>query len=110
MVTNVKYFKNKVDEYITAGVAENVDEYLLFRCIEMLECMKEKQIEPDYLQVYRMRYDEMEKILTIRHSQEEPDYENEISLRLPAGIKAYEGKIYYIDDIDHRTFLLAEEY
>lgn len=106
----MKYFYNPVDEYLTKGVAENVHGYLLLKCIEMLACMKEKNIEPDYLQVYRLSYDEHEKLLTIRHSQEEPDYVNEVSFTLPFGVKPYEGKLYYIDDGDHRTILLAEEY
>ena len=76
----------------------------------MLARMKEQGIEPDYLQVYRLSYSEQEKVLSIRHSQEEPDYENTVSFELPFGVKPYTGKLYYIDDGDHRTFLLAEEY
>ena len=72
--------------------------------------MKEQYIEPDYLQVYHMSYNEEENILTIRHSQEEPDFEQEVSFVLPEGVEPYEGKVYYIDDVSHRTFLLADEY
>ena len=75
----MRYFYEPVEEYITRGVAEHVHGYLLLKCIQMLTCMKEKKIEPDYLQVYRLSYDEQEKRLSIQHSQEEPDYENTVS-------------------------------
>ena len=104
------YFQDKVDEYITTGIEENVDQFILLKCIEMLVSMKEQSIEPDYLQVYHMSYNEEKNILTIRHSQEEPDFEHEVSFVLPEGVEPYEGKVYYIDDVSHRTFLLADEY
>ena len=106
----MKYFHDNVNEYVTRGVAEKVDQYLLLKCIEMLVSMKEQNVEPDYLQVYSIRHDEQKNSLTIRHSQEEPDFEHEVTFELPFGVKPYEGKLYYIDDVDHRTFLLAEEY
>ena len=106
----MRYFHDKVDEYVTRGVAEKVDQYILLKCIEMLASMKEQNVEPDYLQVYSIHHDEQENSLTIRHSQEQPDFEHEIAFELPLGIKPYVGKLYYIDDVDHRTFLLAEEY
>ena len=106
----MKYFYEPVEEYMTSGVVTNVHSYILVKCIEMLARMKEQGIEPDYLQVYRLSYSEQEKVLSIRHSQEEPDYENTVSFILPFGVKPYTGKLYYIDDGDHRTFLLAEEY
>lgn len=106
----MRYFYEPVPEYMTRGVAENVHGYLILQCIEMLASMKAQKIEPDYLQVYELSYDEQEKRFSIRHSQEQPDYENTVSFALPFGVKPYECKIYYIDDGDHRTFLLAEEY
>lgn len=106
----MRYFYDPVPEYMTKGVAENVHGYLLLKCLELLACMKEKNVEPDYLQVYQLSYNEQDKLLSIRHSQEEPDYMNEILFSLPFGVKPYEGKVYYIDDGTHRTMLLAEEY
>ena len=106
----MRYFYEPVEEYMTRGVAENVHGYLLLQCIEMLEGMKKQNIEPDYLQVFRLSYDEQEKVLSIRHTQEAPDYEHTMSFKLPTGVKPYEGKLFYIDDCTHRTFLLAEEY
>lgn len=106
----MRYFYEPVEEYMTSGVATNVHGYLLIKCIEMLAGMKAQGVEPDYLQVYRLSYSEQEKVLTIQHSQEEPDYENTVSFELPFGVKPYTGKLYYIDNGDHRILLLAEEY
>lgn len=106
----MRYFYAHVPEYQTRGVAADVHPFILAKCVEMLSVLKSRGIEPDYLQVYRLTYNEKENILTIRHTQEQPDYENEISFMLPSGAKPYEGKLYYIDDGDHRTILKAEEY
>jgi len=95
---------------MTYGVAENVDIYLLAKCVEMLNSMKETGIEADYLQVYRLIYDAAENVLTIRHSQEQPEYAKEVSFVLPSGVLPYEGMLYYIDEVAHRIMLQADEY
>ena len=104
------YFEDKVPAYVTSGVAENVNQFIVLKCIEMLVEMKKQNIEPDYLQVYQISYDEETNILTIRHFQEEPEFEHEVSFELPSGVKQFDGKCYFIDNGDHRTFLLADEY
>lgn len=104
------YFRDTVPEYMTSGVAENVDIYLLAKCVELLNSMKETGIEPDYLQVYRLSYDSVTNVLTIQHTQEEPDYSNESSFVLPPGVLPYEGKLYYMDEVAHRIMLEADEY
>lgn len=104
------YFYDPVPEYQTRGVAEEVHPFIVSKCIEMLVDLKKAIQEPDYLQVYRLTYSEQENLLRIVHTQEEPEYRNEISFVLPSGVEPYEGKLYYIDDGDHRTVLKAEEY
>ena len=104
------YFEDKVPAYVTSGVAENVNQFIVLKCIEMLVEMKKQNIELDYLQVYQISYDEETNILTIRHFQEEPEFEHETEFELPSGVKPFSGKCYLIDDGDHRTFLLADEY
>ena len=46
--------------------------------------------------------------LKIIHIQEEPEYKREYQLQTDTPI--FIGKIYAIDDGDHSTMLLAEEY
>ena len=75
----------------------------------MLDDLK-KQIEnPDYLQIYSFWVEPETKALHIKHTQEVPKYNNEISILLPSGVKPYEGKLYFIDDVTHRTFTTPEE-
>lgn len=106
----MRYFYEPKETYMTSGVAENVDCYLLVKCIELLNCLKEKGVKPDYLQVYRFSYNKETNVLTIRHSQEQPDYVNEVSFEVPSDVLAYDGKIYYMDELTHYIFLEADEY
>lgn len=104
------FYEPNNDIYMTSGIAENVDSYLLVKCIELLNCLKEKGVNPDYLQVYRVSYNKETNVLTIRHTQEQPDYENVVSFELPSGVLPYTGKIYYMDEYTHLIFLEANEY
>lgn len=104
------YFYEPNDIFMTSGIAEHVDSYLLVKCIELLNCLKEKGVNPDYLQVYRFSYNKETNVLTIRHTQEQPDYENEVSFELPSVVLPYTGKIYYMDEYTHHIFLEADEY
>ena len=104
------YFSNPLPEYETRGVAEHVDPFIVLICVKMLSELKESGIEPDYLQVYRLSYNSETNLLTVRHTQEVPSYEKVSTTELPADVKPYEGKLFYIDDGEYRTILLAEEY
>ena len=60
----------------------------------------------DYLQVFRLsEHEGRQKII---HSQEQPDYRDEIIT--PIFVSPVEAKIFVIDDGDHSTMLLANEY
>ncbi|MBQ6040779.1 MAG: DUF960 domain-containing protein [Oscillospiraceae bacterium] len=88
--------------YLTAGVAAAIPDYLqlfLWQCIDRLpeEC--------DYLQVFRLEpFGGMQQI---RHTSEQPEYS--MLCMIPAD-EPITAKIYVIDDDDHSTMLLAEEY
>ena len=66
----------------------------------------EKLPEPkDYLQVFRLSVcDNGQHIV---HEQEEPQYHKEYDCQVDNPVTA---KVYVIDDGDHSTMLLAEEY
>lgn len=106
----MRYFCDPVPIYQTRGVADDVDPFIITKCIELLERLKESISEPDYLQVYTLAYEPVTNALLIKHTQEVPEYSKEVSFILPAGVKPYEGKLYFIDDVTHRTFLKPEEY
>lgn len=63
----------------------------------------------DYLQVFDLSIveNDKKKLQKIIHSQEEPEYRKEYILEFADPV---ETKIFVIDDEDHSTMLLAEEY
>ena len=60
----------------------------------------------DYLQVFRLSVSD-DGTQHIIHEQEEPEYRKEYDIQVDTPINA---KVYVIDDNDHSTMLLAEEY
>ena len=93
-------FKNK--RFLTAGVKENVSlplQLLMWQLIDELDG------EKDYLQVFKCSgYDGKQKI---EHVQEEPEYYKEYQYFTDT---LFVGKIFVIDDGEHSTMMLAEEY
>lgn len=94
-------FQNK--RYLTRGIHESIPFELQLFLWELIDSMK---IEQDYLQVFELTVAKDAKQL-LRHTQENPDYEVFYKLNVPNPVNA---KIYVIDDINHSTMLLAEEY
>lgn len=91
--------------YITRGVENNVPLYLIMIMWELID--REKQNTAlDYLQIFRLSTeDNKQKIV---HEQEQPKpFKKTYVYRMP---ETFTGKIYVIDDGDHETMLLAEEY
>lgn len=89
------------NRYITKGVQSEIPAVLqlfMFDCISVIP-------EKDYLQIFRLSVtNDKQKII---HEQEEPEFKREYILNIPEPITA---KVYVIDDEDHCTMLLAEEY
>jgi len=96
--------KNRV---ITAGVKEKVPDHIQNILWFLIETMPVKDL--DYLQVFELKGDTIDGIpnQVIIHKQEQPPYSMEYTYR---SYSAYCGKIFVIDDGEHSTMLLAEEY
>ena len=91
--------------YITRGVENNVPLYLTMIMWELID--REKQNTAlDYLQIFRLSTeDNKQKIV---HEQEQPKpFKKTYVYRMP---ETFTGKIYVIDDGNHETMLLADEY
>ena len=88
--------------YLTRGVDESIPlrlQNLLWNLIDLLPP------ERDYLQVFSLSpFGDMQQVI---HSSEEPEYKK--VLVVPSD-KPITAKVYVIDDNDHCTMLLAEEY
>lgn len=95
-------FQNQ--RYITRGVSSEIPFWIQMVLWVMIDAMEEPK---DWLQVFRLKGEKGG--LHIVHTQEEPFYYHEVVLPLN-GEKEFTAKIFVIDDTDHSTMLLAEEY
>ncbi len=94
-------FKNP--RYVTRGINAEISlalQLVLWKMIDDMEVARK-----DYLQVFTLSSENgKQKII---HEQEEPDYHKEYTF---SGDCLVNAKIFVIDDGDHSTMLLAEEY
>lgn len=90
------------DKYITRGVQKEIDPRLQLMLWRAIQDMKG---EKDYLQVFELNAEKGCQL--VRHRQEVPPYEETFVAK---GTSTYIGKIFVIDDGDHSTMMLAEEY
>lgn len=89
------------NRYMTKGVQSEIPAVLrifMWDCIRVIP-------KPDYLQVFRLS--EVNGKQRIVHEQEVPEFKREYLLSFSNPVNA---KVYVIDDGDHCTMLLAEEY
>ena len=94
-------FKNQ--RYLTRGVYSEIPiEPQLF----MWECIDRLPENRDYFQVFEL--ENLNGIQRITHFSEQPEYSMEYLL--PAIANPVTAKVYVIDDGNHSTMLLAEEY
>ena len=96
-------FESNKPRYLTRGVDLEIPlEIQLF-----LWTAIDKMPEPkDYLQVFNLTVENGLQI--VKHSSEQPDFN--MTYVLPTAEQTVTQKIYVIDDGDHCTMLLAEEY
>ena len=90
------------NRYMTKGVQSEIPIALQGF---MWNCVTTVPKPVDYLQIFRLS--ESNGKQRIVHEQEVPEYKREYLLAIPNPITA---KVYVIDDVDHCTMLLAEEY
>jgi hypothetical protein len=94
-------FQNQ--RYLTKGVQLEIPiELQLF----MWECINALPHDCDYFQVFRLFT--VNGVQIIHHFSEHPAYNMEY--QLPVVANPITAKVYVIDDTDHCTMLLAEEY
>lgn len=96
--------------YVTSGVADNFPIELQAALFSAVEQMREKVSgQLDYLQVFNIvtEFRGQKKFLHIYHMQECP--EAKLEYFIPTDVEV-NGRAYMIDDVDHITLLLAEEY
>lgn len=96
--------------YVTSGVAENFPIELQAALFSAIERMREKVSgQLDYLQIFEIvtEINVQKKFLHIYHMQVCPEAKLEYFIPTDTEVN---GRAYLIDDVDHITLLLAEEY
>ena len=88
--------------YITKGAQSEIPIELQ---IFMWNCIDSMPEPKDYLQIFRLSSSDGKQMIV--HEQEQPEYKKEYLLSLDKPVTA---KVYVIDDGDHCTMLLADEY
>ena len=96
-------FEKSKGRYLTRGVDEKIPIDIQIFMWKAVDNMPEPK---DYLQVFNLTVQNGLQI--IRHTSEKPKYE--MTYILTTLTKAVTAKVYIIDDGDHCTMLLAEEY
>lgn len=88
--------------YMTKGVALAVPPETVLLLWQMVAEMPEPK---DYLQIFRLSIEGGQQM--VKHEQEQPPYSRTVCFSCSQPVNT---KIYVIDDEDHSTMLLAEEY
>ena len=97
-------FEKSKGRYLTIGVDEKIPIDIQIFMWKAVDNMPEPK---DYLQVFNLTVHN--GLQVIRHTSEKPKYEMTYILTSLL-TKAVTAKVYIIDDGDHCTMLLAEEY
>ena len=96
-------FEKSKGRYLTIGVDKEIPIDIQIFMWKAVDNMPEPK---DYLQVFNLTV--QNGLQVIRHTSEKPKYE--MTYILTTLTKAVTSKVYIIDDGDHCTMLLAEEY
>ncbi len=96
-------FERSKPRYLTRGVDESIPLDIQIFMWETVDRMPEPK---DYLQVFRLT--EQNGLQVIHHTSEQPKYD--MTYILTTVTKPVTAKVYVIDDDEHCTMLLAEEY
>ena len=106
----MEYKFNKETRYVTRGINNKLPieiQMLVWNCIDELI---ESEKDTDYLQVFRFKLHISGKMQVI-HTQEQPAFEKVIEIKMKEEYLALDSiTVFVIDDIDHSTALLSNEY
>ena len=98
-------------KYITQGIIESIPDGMIAILFGLIDRLKSK-MEVDYLQVFNISSKKENGLCVyiIKHSQEQPLYNEEIEVATLDDTTIEDCKIFVIDDVTHSTMLLADEY
>jgi len=106
-----RYTFSPEKRYLTRGIDAQVSKELQILMWQSVEELVKSETETDYLQVFELSLDEEKNHIKIKHTQEQPPFENTIHIKAQESfLPLPEAKIFVIDDLTHSTMLLASEY
>ena len=102
-------FETNKPRYITKGIESELSQIAVIIIWCLIDEME--TAEKDYLQVFDINVSkDNDRKICIKHSQEQPEYENVHECDRNIFGCMFRGKIFVIDDETHQTMLLASEY
>ena len=103
-------YKFNGKRYMTSGIQSDIPAELQLILWYMIDENIKQGLQMDYLQVFRLSpyHKENNVYQKIIHSQEVPNRNREKILNVFG--EAVTAKIFVIDDVEHITMLLADEY
>ncbi len=106
-----RYTFNATRRFLTRGIDAEVPKELQVLMWQSVEELVQSETKTDYLQVFELSLDEKKEFIKIKHTQEQPPYENTLRIKAkPSFLPLPDAKIFVIDDVTHSTMLLASEY
>lgn len=97
-------------QFATRGIVNEIDPKLQWTMWNMIDDLYSQGHQVDYLQVFTLQsvnHPSGEINQRITHHQESPPYQATKSVRVHDSVSA---KVFVIDDGEHATMMLAEEY
>lgn len=97
------------DRYMTKGIQQKIPLELQLYLWNCIDALKEQGKELDYLQVFELTRERADDIIfqKIEHRQEVPKYSMTYRVFSKEMLNA---KVFIIDDGEHSTMMMAEEY
>ena len=111
-MTDTRYFLPDEKHVITRRIEREMDPITEFVLWDEIQEMRKKGIEPDWLQVFKLKTVRTRSkdtlLLKVTHIQESPAYENKFNFTVFPG-EELNGTVFVIDDLTHATMMWAEE-
>ena len=106
----MEYKFNSETRYVTRGINTGVPIVIQLLIWKSIDDLIESDTKADYLQVFRFKL-EKSGIFSVSHTQENPVFKNIIEIDMKEEYLSLDGiTVFIIDDIDHSTVLLSNEY
>ena len=100
-------FKNPNERYMTRGIAKNIHPEVTLLLWHLIDRLKDKGMEVDYLQVFELFILNDEQIII--HRQEQPPYKEQLTVKWKSS-QQITNTIWCLDNGEGQIMLFPEEY